>query len=229
MKKAITILFVCLFSNFVKAQEINDWQLALQLQPELTIHRLGYTVMQSESAMSATFNTGIVSTVQRSFYKKYFIEFGIGFISRKLNTSVDLNKARMFPNPYGLYTLEGNVSNSVSYRVLQLPLNLGFNLYTTERATFFAKGAIIPKFLLNTKYVSHNINEAFSNNYWQGYSLNAGLGFDYRLNDKFGLTNTLSYSVENNVKRDYYVSSQNADITLNHTFIQLNTGIKMIL
>ncbi len=228
MRKAL-IIFLFLISTAALGQEAKNWQASLQLQPELTIHKHDYSGAWGKGYMKTTFNAGAAAMVQRNISKKLFVETGAGFISRKLNASVFISQERMFPSPSGLYTKELIVPQTVSFRTLQFPLGLGINLLNTNRTTFFAKAAYIPKFLLSTRYGGSD-KYTFRNNFWQGYAVNAGLGFDYKLNEKYSFTNTLSYSVENTVKRDYYTFSQTAErIALTHTYLQLSSGIKINL
>ena len=78
-----------------------------------------------------------------------------------------------------------------------------------------------------TKYQVNNY-PGFKKNYWQGHSINAGIGLDYLLNKKIILTNTLSYSITNTVRKDDYLYSQDEKkIALTHTFLQLSAGIKI--
>jgi hypothetical protein len=228
VRKAFTLLLF-FYSTIVWGQETKNWQISLQLQPELTIHKNDYSGFYGKTYMKTSFNGGVAALVQKNFTENIFIEGGGGFISRRINAGVFIDQARMFPSPSGLFTDDLIMPQRVSYRIFQLPLGLGVNLLKTERTVFFAKGTIIPQFLLNTKYGSGD-KYVFDNNYWQGLAMNAGLGFDYKLSDKYCFTNAVSYSVKNTVKKDYYTFSQNADeIAITHTFLQLSTGIKINL
>src|SRR5687768_5584865 len=142
MKKTITLILLVI-SIGARAQEIKNWQVSLQLQPELTIHKHDYASMYREGYMKTTFNAGVASLVQRNFGKKVFAEAGVGFVARRINASVFLNKARMFPSPSGFYTEELIMPQRVSYRILQFPIGLGLNILNTESSTLFIKGTYI--------------------------------------------------------------------------------------
>ena len=83
--------------------------------------------------------------------------------------------------------------------------------------------------MLNVKY-EVNDYPAFKKHYWQGYSLNAGVGMDHRLNSKLALTACLVYSFENTVAEDSCIFSQDEKgIALPHTFLQMSIGVKIDL
>lgn len=225
-KKCILILGLLTSSMFVSGQKSEKWQLSFQLQPELTFHKNDYAFRWTEKFTKATFNHGISSSLYYNLTDKLFVEGGLGFISRRLKTKVFIAQS-LLPPPYYDSVLILYKIKSVSFRTLQIPLSIGVNLARKKNVDVFVKGTYIYNFLFNTKYEANNY-PAFRKEYWQGYSINVGLGTDYQLNKKVTLTNSISYSLVNTVKRDFYLYSQDERfIALTHTFLQLSAGIKI--
>jgi hypothetical protein len=233
MKKCIVLnhlinfLFILLNSSVcVDGQKINRWQLSLQLQPELTYYKNNYAFRWEKKYTKSTFNVGLASSLHFNLTDGLFVEGGLGFISRKLNTKVFVDQS-LLPRPYYDSTGILYITKSVSFRTLQIPFSIGYNIIMKKNAFFFAKGTYIPNFLIDAKYEVNNY-PGFKKNYWQGHSINAGVGLDYQLNKKIVLTNTISYSITNTVTKDDYTFSQDdRRIALTHTYLQLSTGIKI--
>lgn len=166
-------------------------------------------------------------SLQYKITERLFIDFGLGYISRKLNTKVFVDQS-LLPPPYydsikPLYT-----TKSVSFRTLQIPVGIGYNLIKTQKIALFLKGIYVPNFIVATKY-EVNDYPAFKKNTWQGYSINCGLGIDYALSKKIQLTNSLAYSIANTVATDKYTFSQDErEIALTHNYLQLSAGVKII-
>ncbi len=225
-KKCILILVLLNSSGFVNGQKFKKWQLSFQLQPELTFHKNDFAFRWKEKYTKATFNLGLSSSLHYNLTDRLFVEGGLGFISRRLKTKVFLDQS-LLPPPYYDSVLILYVPKSVSFRTLQIPLSIGVNFLRKKNIDFFAKGTYIYNFLFNTKYEVNNY-PGFKKEYWQGYSINVGLGTDYQLNKKVTLTNSISYSLVNTVARDFFLYSQDERyIALTHTFLQLSTGIKI--
>lgn len=225
-KKHILILGLSINSILSYGQKNSRWQLSFQLQPELTFHKNDYAQRWSRKYTKSTFSIGLSSTILCNLTAKVFIEGGLGFLSRKLNAKVFVDQA-LLPPPYYDSILVTYVSRSVSFRTLEIPIGIGYYFIKRKNKTFFLKGSYISNFLLNTKYRVNNY-PSFKKNYWQGHSIIAGIGADYLLNKKIILTNTLSYSITNTVKKDNYLYSQDErNIALTHTFLQISTGIKI--
>ena len=224
-----TLIAILLLSSTISfGQKSDRWQLSFQLQPELTFHKNQYSFRWKETFTKQTFNVGFASSIQYNLTDRIFIEGGLAFISRKLTTNAFVRQS-LLPPPYYDSTLPLYVTKSIALRTIQLPLAIGVTIAKTAKAKIFLKGTYIPNFLLNTKYEVNNY-PAFKKNYWQGYSLNAGIGTDYQLNKKIALTGSLSYSLTNTVTKDLYLFSQDErTIALPHTYLQLNTGIKINL
>ena len=227
MRHTITSILL-LFSIFTFGQKSDRFSLVLQLQPELTIHKNDYAFRWKEKKTLATFNIGLNASLQYKLTQRLSVDFGLGFISRKLNTKVFVDQS-LLPAPYYDSTKILYTTKSVSFRTLQIPLGLTYSFIKTKTANIFLRGTYIPNFLLNTKYEVNNY-PGFKKNIWQGQSLNLGLGFDYSINEKIKLTNCLSYSFGNTVAKDDYTFSQDERrIALTHTYLQLGAGVKIEL
>ncbi len=227
MRQTLIALLLC--SSVISfGQKSDRWQLSFQLQPELTFHKNQYYYKSQEQFTKLTFNIGAASLIQYNLTDRIFIEGGLGFISRKLTTQAFVSQSSL-PVPYYDTTLVLHVTRSISLRTLQLPVGIGVTIIKTKNAKLFVKADYVPNFLLNTKYEISNY-PAFKKNYWQGYSLNAGIGMDYQLNKKVSLTSALEYSFTNTVTKDPYLFSQDErSIALPHTYLQLSAGIKTSL
>lgn len=223
-KKHILILVLSTTSILACGQKTNKWQLSFQLQPEFTFHKNDYAFRWKEKYTKSTFNLGLSSSLQYNLTDKLFAECGLGFISRKLKTTVFVDQSLLPPPYYDSISL-AYLTRSVSFRTLQIPLSIGINFFRKKNVDLFVKGTYITNFLFNTKYEVNNY-PSFKKNYWQGYSINAEIGLDYHLNKKIILTNTLLYSIKNTIRKDDYLYSQDEHkIALTHTFLQLSTGI----
>jgi hypothetical protein len=212
-------LFACLlFSSVISfGQKSDKWQLSFQLQPELTFHKNQYSFRWKEKFTKQTFNIGLASSLQYNLTDRIFIEGGLAFISRRLSTNAFVDQS-LLPPPYYDSTKILWVTQSISLRTLQFPLIIGVGIVKTGKTNLFVKGTYIPNFLLNAKYEVNNF-PGFKKNYWQGYSLNAGIGTDYKLTEKMLITGTLAYSVVNTVSKDPYLFSQMNDQLLYLTLI----------
>ena len=227
MRHLITSFFI-LFSIIAFGQKNDRFSLALQLQPELTIHKNDYAFRWKEKKTLSTFNIGLNASLQYKLTKRLSVDFGLGYISRKLNAKVFVDQS-LLPPPYYDSTKILYTTKSVAFRTLQIPLGLTYSFIKTKSSDIFIHGAYIPNLLLNTKYEVNNY-PGFKKNIWQGHSINLGFGFDYSLNEKIKLTNCFSYSFVNTVAKDDYTFSQDeSKIALTHTYFQLSTGIKIKL
>lgn len=215
-----------LFSVVSFGQKSAKWQLSFQLQPELTVHKNQYSFRWEERFNKQTFNVGLATLLQYNLTERIFIEGGLSFISRNLAANAFVNHS-VLPPPYYDSTGILYVTRGIALRTLQLPLSVGATIVKTAKTKIFVKGTYIPNFLLNAKYEVNNY-PAFKKNYWQGYSLNAGIGTDYQWNNKIALTGSLAYSLRNTVAKDPHLFSQDErPIALPHSYLQLSTGIKI--
>ncbi|TAD85696.1 MAG: hypothetical protein EAY75_10700 [Bacteroidetes bacterium] len=209
-------------------QQKERFSLVLQVQPELTLHKNDYAFRWKEKKTLATLNMGINAAVQYNLTPRTSIDVGLGFISRRLNTTVFIDQS-LLPPPYYDSTKILHTAKGVAFRTLQIPVGLSYSVVKTKRTNIFLRGAYVPNFLFNTKYEANNC-PAFNKNTWQGQSLNLGFGFDYSLTEKIKLTSCLVYSFENTVARDKYTISQDErGIALTHRYLQLSAGGKIKL
>lgn len=227
MRHIITLLLLFLsIASF--GQKKDKFSLLLQIQPELTFHKSDYAFRWSEKKNVSTFNIGVNASLQYKLSERFFIDFGVGYISRKLNTKVFLDQS-LLPPPYYDSTKPLYTTKSVSFQTLQFPLGIGYNILKTSKINFFVKGIYVPNFIIATKYEVNNY-PAFKKHTWQGHSINLGLGFDYSLSKKIQLTNSFTCSIANTVAKDGYTFSQDErKIALTHEYLQLSVGVKIKL
>lgn len=224
------ILFILpIFSVSLYGQNAK-WQLSLQVQPEMTFYKDSYRWFGKNNEKS-TLNAGAVAGIQYNINKRFFASAGIGFISRKLVTANNLNQASL-PPPRQSFTLELVTTESVSYRVISVPVNIGYNVLATDRFKGFVTTGFSGNYLLNTYYKSNfsRYDGAYKKNYWQGYTLCLGLGTDIKLTKKLSASSSLSYALKHQVKKDEYLFSQeDGGLTLGHNFLSLGIGVKFQL
>lgn len=206
----------------------HKWQLSLHLQPEMTFYKDSYPGSEL-TADKTTFNMGVASSVQYNINERFFINGGAGFISRTLQTAAILNQAAL-PPPNQSITLELVTTKSVSYRVLSFPVNVGYYFLQNDKFNSFVSTGISGNYLLNTHYTNAYFTKydgSYKNNYWQGYSVNLGLGTDYKITNSILATGSISYPIINKISEDEYIYSNNDKVTLTHNFLTLNIGIKI--
>ena len=226
MKLLITFALSA-FSILANAQKKDKLYIGFQVQPELTFHKSHYPVTYPPDYSKSSFNIGFNLYGQYQITTNLFATLGLGFVSRKLNTTIGIDQTRLpapYTNPYG--TGPYITTRKISYRTLQIPVGFGYNFLKTKKTDFFASLTFIPNFLLNTKYGSGNPYPTFKKNYWQGFSLNPGIGLAYSLSPKIKLTGVIAYSLVNTVREDEYADKQPA---LKHTYLQLGLGAKLKL
>lgn len=224
------ILFVLLTLSITTYGQSHKWQLSFQFRPEITLHKDSYQWWK-ENSDATTFNLGVASTVQYNINNNFFVDAGVGFISRTLETASLLNQAAL-PPPKQSFTYELVTTESVSYRVLSFPVSIGYNFLRKDKINSFVSTGFAGNYLLNTYYKSNfsRYDGAYKKYYWQGYSLTLGIGTDYKINKKISATTALSFAITNKVRQDQYIANQNGNgLTLSHNFISLNIGIKLPL
>ena len=213
-------------------QKKNDFSIAFQIQPELTYHKNNYAFRWEDTYTRSTFNVGIEATIQYYLTKHLFAETGLGYISRKLNTTVFLNQ-NVLPPPRQSFTQELVNTNSVCYRTLQFPLNFGYNVISKQKIDLFLNAGFTGNFLVNAYYELGGFKQyegSYKKNYWQGYSIDLGFGTDYSISKKIKATCRISYSIINTMKDDEYLFSQDEYvIPLPHTYLRLSVGLRMAL
>lgn len=224
------ILLSLLVLSVTTYGQSSKWQLSFDVKPELTFHKDSYRWWK-ENSNKSTFNLGVASTIQYNIDKRFFANAGVGFISRTLRTANFLNQAAL-PPPKQSFSKELVTTKSVSYRVLSFPINIGYNFLHKNKFNSFVTTGFAGNYLLNTYYRSNfsKYDGAYKKNYWQGYSLNLGLGTDYNVTKTMLTTVSISYAIVNKVRQDEYIQNQNGNgLTLAHNFLNLNLGIKIPL
>jgi opacity protein-like surface antigen len=224
------LLYTLLAISVATFGQNSKWQLSVQLKPEITFHKVHYAWWKDNSDKT-TFNVGVGSSVQYNINKSFFLSSGISFISRTLRTANFLNQAAL-PPPRQSFTQELVTTKSVSYKVISIPVNIGYNFLTTNRFKSFVTTGFSGNYLLNTHYESNfsRYDGAYKKNYWQGYSLTLGLGTDIKLTKQIDLTTALSYALRHEVKEDEYIQNQNGNgLTLKHNYLNFSVGIKVPL
>jgi hypothetical protein len=229
------ILFTLLaFSVLANAQKRDKFYLVFQVQPELTFYKSQYPFVSPTTYAKSSFNIGFNINGQYQITDRLFATLGLGFISRKLKTTVGIDQSRL-PAPYTNDSAIGPYisTKKISSRLLQIPVGFGYAFFKTEKINIFAMFVFTPNFLLNTKYgdniLSPSSGKAFSTlkkNYWQGISINPAIGLDYTLSKKIKLTSTIAYSLINKVRAEEYADKQPE---LKHTYLQLGLGAKLKL
>jgi len=225
-----TILFALLTTSIGSYGQNSKWQVSFLVQPEITFHQDAYPWWK-EGNNKTTFNIGIASAIQYNINSRFFVNGGVGYISRTLETANFLNQAAL-PPPKQSFTQELVTTHSVSYRVLSFPVNFGYHFLKKEKFNSFVTTGLAPNYLLNTEYKSNfsRYDGTYPKNYWQGYSINLGMGTDYKLGKKLSATAALNYAIVNQVKEDEYLLNPNGSgLTLGHKFLGLNLGAKFAL
>jgi hypothetical protein len=223
----IFFLVISVESFIASGQKIDKWQISFLLQPELTFHKNQYSLRWEDTYTKNSFNIGFASLLQYNLSNRIFFEGGLGYIFRKLDCKVFVDH-RLYPPPYTNSNLFLFVTNTVSQRIIQLPIGIGFYFLRESKCNVFIKGNIISNFLLNVKYEDQY--PPFKKNYWLGFSINSAAGVEYKLSKKAFLIGSMSYSIVNTVAKDPYLFSQDENpISLPHTYLQLSTGIKINL
>jgi hypothetical protein len=228
-----TFLLTMLAFSFIPSygQKKQNFQLSFELQPELTLHQNQYSYRWRDKYTKATFNVGFASELQYNVTSRLFVIAGLGFISRRLNTAVFLDQAKL-PPPHFSDTKELNTTKYLSYRTIQVPINMGYGFIENNKFKAFLIGGISANYLLNAYYTvgSAKYDATYKKGYWQGIGINGGIGADIQLTKMLVFTNTLSYSFFNPVRSDKFLFSQGEkEIPLPHKYLQLSTGIKFPL
>lgn len=227
MNLKLTILFALFTFSIGSYGQNGKWQLSFHVQPEITFHLDSYPWWK-EGNNKTTFNVGMASAIQYNINSRFFVSGGVGYISRRLETANFLNQAAL-PPPKQSFTQELVTTHSVSYRVLSFPVNFGYHFLKKEKFNSFFTTGFAPNYLLNTEYQSNfsRYDGTYKKNYWQGYSINLGMGIDYKLGKKLSATAALSYAIIHQVKEDEYLLNPNGSgLTLGHKFLSLSLGAK---
>ncbi|MFL5743014.1 MAG: outer membrane beta-barrel protein, partial [Flavisolibacter sp.] len=189
----LTLLVISFIPSF--GQEKQKFQLSFQLQPELTLHQNQYSYRWRDKYPKATFNVGIASELQYNVTNRWFLNLGLGYLSRRINTTVFLDQGKL-PPPHYSETKELNTIKYLSYRMLQFPINLNYSFAENKKVKAFVVVGISANYLLNAYYKvgSAQYDGTYTKGYWQGVAVNGGIGADFHLTKNILLTNTISYS-----------------------------------
>ncbi len=223
--KLFIILVFSAIPFLTNAQAKNEFSIGFQAQPELTFYKSSYTAVYPPAYSKSSVNIGFNLYGQYQITDHLFATLGLGFISRKLNTEIDVAQS-LLPEPYYDSTKILYITKTLSYRVLQIPVGLGYYFLKTKKTNVFAGLTFVPNFLLNAKYGTLNNYPAFKKNYWQGFSVNPNIGIDYTLTQKIKLTSAIAYSLVNTVREEEY-STKHPKIK--HQYLQLGLGLKLKL
>jgi outer membrane protein W len=205
--------------------------LGFAVQPELTFHDNQYSYRAKERYTKATFNLGYSAFVQYNIDDKLFLDAGLGFTSRRLNTLIFLRQSAL-PYPHTSLSKELNGTEFVRFNTLSLPLHVGFNFIEKQKLKSFVSVGVTPSFLLTTYYKVANpqYTGAYKKAYFQGVSFSGGIGLDYTLKKGIVLSQSLNYTFINPVREDDFLFSQDLEeIEIQHNFLQLNLGVKIPL
>lgn len=225
-----TILLGLLLISAVAYGQIPEWQVSFQLQPELTFHKHSYTTSKDHSGKT-TFNTGVSSTIQHNLSNGFFVNAGLGFVSRSLRTASVLNQVALPPSDISP-TNEIVTTESVAHRILFFPVTAGYRFLRKARLSSYVTTGFTGNYLLSSKYQSDlsRYDGTYKKNYWQGYSVNAGLGADYKLSEKIYTTVAFAYSVINSVTKDEFIQQPyGSNVRLTYNYLNFNLGVKLPL
>lgn len=144
------ILLILLVISYIPlfGQEKQTFQLSFQLQPELTLHQNEYSYRWRDKYTKVTFNVGFASELQYNLTDRLFLHIGLGYVSRRLNTTVFLDQAKLPPLHYS-GTKELNNTRYLSYRTFQVPIHVGYTFIENSKFRAFLVGGISANYLLN--------------------------------------------------------------------------------
>lgn len=229
--RQILTLPLLLFSIALFGQTKGKLSLVIQALPELTFHKNDYGHRYTKKYTKATLNLGISSGIQYYVTNNLYLSVGLGYVPRQLKTKVFLNQG-VIPPPLQIGSLELVTTKSLTYRTLFLPIQVGYAFLNKRKFTPFAICEFSGNYILNAKYDVNfdKYDGTYKKNYWHGYSLNIGLGSEYKISEKLNLVNSATYSVVNTVQQDAYLFSQDEyQIPLQHKYLKLSVGIKIFL
>jgi Outer membrane protein beta-barrel domain len=231
MRNLLTFALLTLVVH-ATAQKQSQWQLSVQLQPELTVHQNQYWSIVYEKQRITTFNMGIASALQYNLTNRLFVDIGLGYISRKLNTSVILVQSTL-PEPHFSATKELNITRFLSYNTIQIPVNIGYKIINNNNFSSSIMAGMSANYLLSAKYKVGNpqYDATYAKGYWQGLSVNAGIGTDIRLSKKISLTNSFTWSFIYAVRKDHFLkhTAVEGGKGLPHDYLKWSVGIKKAL
>lgn len=225
----ILILLLCFFCTFSFGQSNDRFFLIMQLTPEITNHLNAYH--GKDNYTTTTFNCGTQMLLQYALNKRTFIQGGVGYIPRKINTSVIFDQSAI-PPPRQSLTEELVHASQVTYRTVQFPLLIGYTLSDTSKCKWYIDVGVIGNYATEAHYVTSFKKYAgtYDKNYWQGYTLQVGTGIDFKISNSIFTTISAAVSLVNTVKEDPFLYGQgNNGVVLTHTYQNLSIGVKIPL
>jgi hypothetical protein len=225
------LLIVLFYSPLlVYGQQQEKFLFNVRLTPEKTDHLNQYYGRSEDQVSKSTFNLGLQAMLQYNVNKVVFLEGGLGYVPRTLDTKVIFNQAAI-PPPRQSFTEELVTAHQVSYRILQLPLMIGFNLASAEDGRLFVEAGVIGNLLMNARYDTHakKYEGTYEKGVWLGHTLQIGGGFDLPISKAVWLTFGIDFTLENTVKKDPYLNSHGGAVALTHTYNNGFIGIKIPL
>lgn len=227
--KRILVFMLSLLPEFILGQNVNKLYILAHIKPELTIHLNNYTIDRSEANYDITFNFGAVGSIQKELTDKLFIEGGLGYINRKLETKVFLSQSSL-PPPKQSFTLELVTTYSISFRTITFPLLIGYRFTNNDKVNFFISTGITGNYLLSTYYEVNvpKYEGAYDKNCLQGFGIILGSGIDFKIFRETSATARVSYSVINTIKKDpYLMSNGENNISIPYKVLDITLGIKI--
>ncbi len=231
MKQILSLVVLFFLVQSSSAQLNKKIQLKVQMQPEATFHKNELSYNWNDSKLKATFNMGATVSVQYKINKNLFVDAGVGYISRKFNANIVLVQSKL-PPPKQSFSKELNFTKSYSYKLIQLPINIG---YTFLQKNNFNSSIIIgasPNFLLKAKYTvrSAKYDGIYNKNYFFGMSFAAGVSTDVLISKHIILSNALIFSFKNTFVNDGFLGGFGDDsFVLPYNYLQYSIGLKISL
>jgi opacity protein-like surface antigen len=225
------MLAFLLISFLALGQKGNKLSLAFHLQPEKTYYQDSYDYPNCVAHSKSTYNFGLGASAQYDLTKNIFAETGLNYISRKFITKTQLNQGAL-PPPHRSMTMEFVTTNSVSSRILELPVIIGLRLINIEEIKLYLTTCIAGKLLLNNYYDSNfsNYNDTYWKFDWDRYAINIGIGSDIKISENIYVSGRIAYSIINSEKDDKYLGGESQNgIPLTHKFLNLTLGVKISL
>ncbi len=207
----------------------------IHFRPEKTYYQDSYNYSSFGSLIDPipkeAYNFGLGAGVHYDLTKSIFVETGLDFISRKLTSKAILNNHAL-PPPHYRMTLEWIVIKSMSLRMLEFPLNFGCRLNANENLNLYLISGLSGNLLLNNYYdllVFTGYEDTYWRFYFNGYSINVGIGADCKISKNCFITAKLTKSVINSVKEDKYLlhGGNHSGVKVTHEFLCFTLGVNV--
>jgi len=200
------------------------------LTPERTEYLNQYSYRWQEKYKQYSTNLGLQSMLQYNLNSIVFVQGGLGYIPRTVETKVFFNQYAI-PAPRRSGTQELVHARKITYNILQMPIMIGLN-FGSEDGRLFLETGIVGNFLMTACYETtfEQYEGSYDKNSWLGHSVQVGCGFDLPISKKVLLTFGIDFTLENKVKTDPYLGSQDEnEIPLSHDYNNGFVGIKLPL